>query len=99
MTATSRDVHAMGEAGSPDGTALRVEDLQVVYETPRGRVTAVNGVSFSLRPGERMGLIGESGSGKTTLATAVVRLIRKPGRIVAGRVLLGDRDLLTLDEF
>jgi peptide/nickel transport system ATP-binding protein len=98
MTATSRDVRATSDVGSPDDAVLRVDNLEVVYETPRGRVTAVNGVSFVLRPGERMGLIGESGSGKTTLATAVVRLIRKPGRIVGGRVLLGDRDLLALDD-
>ena len=97
MTTTSDDLQPL--AANPDAEpALRVEDLRVIYETPRGPVTAVNGVSFALRPGERMGLIGESGSGKTTLATAVVRLIRRPGRVVGGRVLLGERDLLALDD-
>ena len=73
---------------------LRVEDLQVVYRTAAGDVPAVDRVSFSLQPGQRLGLIGESGSGKTTMATALMRLTRPPGRIVGGRVLLGDTDLL-----
>ena len=77
---------------------LKVEDLRVHYETPQGPVKAVDGVSFELRPGERMGLIGESGSGKTTMATAIMRLIRPPGRIVGGRVLLGGRDLLSMSD-
>jgi len=89
---------AGADAAASPSPVLRVEDLRVVYQTPSGTVTAVNGVSFSLKPGERMGLIGESGSGKTTLATAVVRLIRAPGRIVGGRVLLGERDLLQLND-
>jgi peptide/nickel transport system ATP-binding protein len=76
--------------------ALSVEDLAVHYETPYGPVKAVDGVSFVLRPGERLGLIGESGSGKTTLGTALMRLTRPPGRIVGGRVMLNGRDLLTL---
>jgi peptide/nickel transport system ATP-binding protein len=77
---------------------LSVEDLRVYYATPHGPVKAVDGVSFALRPGERMGLIGESGSGKTTIGTALMRLTKPPGRIVGGRVLLNGRDLLTLDE-
>jgi len=77
---------------------LRVEDLQVHYQTPRGPVKAVNGVSFTLRPGERLGLIGESGSGKTTMGTALMRLTRPPGRIVGGEVYLNGRDLLSVPE-
>ncbi len=76
---------------------LRVEDLRVVYRTPVGDVPAVDRVSFSLQPGQRLGLIGESGSGKTTMATALMRLTRPPGLIAGGRVLLGDVDLMTLD--
>jgi peptide/nickel transport system ATP-binding protein len=77
---------------------LRVEDLRVIYDTPAGPVRAVDGVSFSLRAGERMGLIGESGSGKTTLATAIVRLHRPPARIVGGSVTVDGRDFLRANE-
>src|SRR4029078_11190804 len=64
-----------------DQPVLVVDDLQVVYDTPDGPAKAVDHVSFSLRAGERLGLIGESGSGKTTIATALLRLTRSPGRI------------------
>lgn len=59
---------------------------------------AVNGVSFDVRPGERLGLVGESGSGKSTIALALMRLIRPPGRIESGTVVLDGVDLLTLSE-
>lgn len=97
---TSNDVKdaTLAEDRSTDGCVLRVEDLRVSYGTPKGDLKAVDGVSFSLRPGERLGLIGESGSGKTTLAMAVMRLIRPPGRIDGGRVLLDGRDLLAMSD-
>lgn len=102
MTAPAQEI---GTASPPahrqtvgDGPpVLRVEDLQVVYGTPVGDVPAVDHVSFSLQPGQRLGLIGESGSGKTTMATALMRLTRPPGRIQGGRVMLGDVDLMSLD--
>ena len=65
---------------------------------PRGPVKAVDGVSFTLRPGERLGLIGESGSGKTTMGTALMRLTRPQARIVGGSVFLDGRDLLAVPE-
>jgi peptide/nickel transport system ATP-binding protein len=77
---------------------LRVEDVHVQFRTPRGVVRAVDGVSFALRPGERFGLVGESGSGKSTIALALMRLIKPPGQITGGRMLLGDDDLATLPE-
>lgn len=83
----------------PDEDAiLEVRNLHVVYETEAGPVKAVNDVSFSIKPGERMGLIGESGSGKTTAATAMMRLSRPPAFITQGQVLLEGRDLMSIDD-
>ncbi len=77
---------------------LRVENLRVVFDTAAGSGPAVDGVSFTMQPGERMGLVGESGCGKTTMATAIMALVRPPGRIAGGRVQLGETDLLSLSE-
>ncbi len=77
---------------------LEVRDLKVHYHTSRGAVQAVNGVSFDLAQGERFGLVGESGSGKSTIAQALLRLIRPPGRIEAGEVILEGENLLDLAE-
>ena len=77
---------------------LEVSDLQVHFPTPRGPFKAVDGVSFALQVGERLGLIGESGSGKSTIALAIMRLIKPPGEIVGGRILLDETDLLALSE-
>jgi peptide/nickel transport system ATP-binding protein len=77
---------------------LEVRDLRVYYHTPRGAVRAVDGVTFDIKAGERLGLVGESGSGKTTIALALMQLIRPPGRIEGGEVLVDGTDLLQLNE-
>lgn len=77
---------------------LRINDLRVYYHTARGPVKAVDGVSFALEPKTRLGLVGESGSGKSTMALALMRMIKTPGRIQGGQMLLGDVDLARLDE-
>jgi oligopeptide/dipeptide ABC transporter ATP-binding protein len=77
---------------------LEVRDLHVHYHTSGGAVRAVNGVSFDIRRGERFGLVGESGSGKSTIALALLRLIRPPGRIESGQVVLDGTDLLALSD-
>ncbi|MEX2426178.1 MAG: ABC transporter ATP-binding protein [Thermomicrobiaceae bacterium] len=79
-------------------STLQVEDLHVYYHTQAGAVKAVNGVTFSLKPGERFGLVGESGSGKSTIALALLRLIKPPGKIESGAVYLNGVDLVTLSE-
>ncbi|HZU12046.1 MAG TPA: ABC transporter ATP-binding protein [Chloroflexota bacterium] len=89
MTLSARD----------QSTLLDVQDLRTVFSSPRGQVTAVNGVSFVIRPGETVGLVGESGSGKSVTALSLMRLIPSPpGRIEAGKVLFRGRDLLTLSD-
>lgn len=89
----------LGVWGDKQATnVLQVENLHVVFDTQAGEGAAVDGVSFTLNPGERMGLIGESGCGKTTMATALMALTRPPGRIAGGRVRLAGRDLLTLSD-
>ncbi len=85
-------------AASGGRVVLRVEDLRVHYHTGGGPVRAVEGVGFELRSGERLGLVGESGSGKSTTAMALMRLIRPPGRIEAGRVHLDELELLALSD-
>ena len=81
----------------PDGQGalLSVQDLRVRFATEDGPVFAVNGVSFDLRAGEIIALVGESGCGKSVTAMAVPGLLA-PTATVTGRVLLEGRDLLEL---
>lgn len=81
-----------------DKPLLEVTDLQVHYPTPRGTVRAVDGVSFTVLPRERFGLIGESGSGKSTIALALLKLIKPPGKIVGGEAWLEGVNLLNATE-
>jgi peptide/nickel transport system ATP-binding protein len=73
------------------GALLAVEDLRVEFPTRRGTLVAVDGVSFSIAPGEVLGVVGESGAGKSLTGAAVIGLIDPPGRIGAGAVLLDGR--------
>jgi len=77
---------------------LEVRDLTVHFDTEDGLVEAVDGVTFSVRPGEILGVVGESGSGKSVTALALLRLIRPPGRIVHGTVRFEGADLVGLSE-
>jgi peptide/nickel transport system ATP-binding protein len=78
-------------------TVLAVEGVSVSYPDGQGgRRVVVDDVSFDLRRGEMLGLAGESGSGKSTTAMAVLGLIREPGRMDAGSVLLDGTDLRAL---
>ncbi|HEU0020690.1 MAG TPA: ABC transporter ATP-binding protein [Dehalococcoidia bacterium] len=78
--------------------ALVVEDLTLRYLTRRGEVKAVDGVSFTLAPGQALGLVGESGCGKTSVAMSLMKLLPDNARLIRGRVLLGEHDLLTMTE-
>lgn len=77
-------------------TVLQVNNLQVTYYTDAGRARALDGVSLTLNAGEKLGLVGESGSGKSTMALAMMRMIKPPGRIEGGQVLVDGLDLMTL---
>src|SRR5437667_694126 len=75
---------------------LVVEDLKTHFFTRRGITRAVDGVSFTLRAGETLALVGESGCGKSVACLSLVRLVPEPaGRIVGGRILFEGEDLLT----
>lgn len=78
---------------------LEVNNLKTHFFTRAGVVKAVNGVSFSLKERETLGIVGESGSGKTITAMSVMRLIPSPpGRIVEGKILYKGMDLVSLPE-
>jgi peptide/nickel transport system ATP-binding protein len=78
---------------------LEIDDLQTHFFTPGGVIRAVNGVSYHLKPGETLGVVGESGCGKSVTALSILRLVASPpGRIVGGAIRFEGRDLLKLSE-
>ncbi len=77
---------------------LQVKNLKVYYYVEAGAVKAVDDVSFDLDFGVKMGLVGESGSGKSTMALALMRMIRPPGKIESGQMILDGMDLVKLSE-
>ncbi|HXF69736.1 MAG TPA: ABC transporter ATP-binding protein [Thermoflexus sp.] len=77
---------------------LEVRDLRTYFFTEDGIVKAVDGVSFHVRRGEILGLVGESGCGKSVTSLSIMRLITPPGRILGGEVLFDGVDLLKLPE-
>jgi peptide/nickel transport system ATP-binding protein len=91
-----------GVAESPRSTAeeplLSVEDLRVEFPAEEGTVHAVDGISYAVRPGHTLGVVGESGAGKTLSALAVMGLIDVPGARVSGRAVFAGEDLLALPE-
>lgn len=77
---------------------LQVINLKVYYNVEAGAVKAVDDVSFDLESGIKMGLVGESGSGKSTMAQAMMRMIKPPGKIESGHMILDGIDLVSLSE-
>jgi oligopeptide/dipeptide ABC transporter ATP-binding protein len=76
---------------------LQVEGLQTRFESKRGLVHAVNGVSFTVEEGQLVGVVGESGCGKSVTARSVLGLIQPPGKITGGSVKLDGRELVGAD--
>jgi peptide/nickel transport system ATP-binding protein len=77
---------------------LEVRDLHVRFETSRGTVNAVEGISYTVNRGEIVAIVGESGCGKSVSSLAIMRLLAKTGRVTQGQILFEGRDLLTLSE-
>ena len=88
----------MSDAG-PAATVLDVKNLETVFFTNSGLFRAVDDVSFRVRRGETLAIVGESGCGKSVSALSIMRLVpNPPGRIVGGSVMLEGTDLLALEE-
>lgn len=94
-------VHPPGDLADdrgPDAPLLTVRDLETHFDTPRGRIRAVDGVSLDLDHGRSLGIVGESGSGKSVLSRSIMGLLSPgPGVHRSGRVRFAGRDLHDLD--
>ncbi len=75
---------------------LNIQGLRTTFRTHGGEIAAVDGVDLSVPLGRTLGIVGESGCGKSVLSLSVMRLVAHPGRVAAGSVMLGGRDLLKL---
>jgi oligopeptide transport system ATP-binding protein len=102
MTTTTCEAkaHANPSAYVPeDGLLLDVEDLHVEFHTDDGIAKAINGVSFQVRQGETLAILGESGSGKSVTAQAIMGILDMPPAVIPeGKIRYCGQDLLTMDE-
>ncbi len=85
-------------ATSKSPVLLEVKDLKTYFFTSEGTVPAVDGISFEIKEGEMLGIVGESGCGKSVTALSIMQLIASPGKIISGEVVFQGRDLLKLPE-
>src|SRR5438128_6608492 len=83
---------------SPSEALLEVKNLRTSFFTADGVVHAVDNVSFNVRKGEALALVGESGCGKSVTAMSIMRLVAPPGKITAGQVRFKGRNLAELSE-
>jgi oligopeptide/dipeptide ABC transporter ATP-binding protein len=79
------------------GALLEIKGLRTHFFTQDGTVKAVDGVTFAIKNGETLGVVGESGCGKSITALSVMRLIERPGKIVEGEIRFDGRNLLELN--
>lgn len=96
---TSAENTDVGSGASLASALLEINNLQTHFFTPIGVIRAVDGVSYTVRRGETLGVVGESGCGKSVTALSILRLISNPpGRIVGGAIRLEGKNLLDLTE-
>jgi len=77
---------------------LKVENLKINFFIRKGIVYAVDDISFTLKKGETLGLVGESGCGKTTTVLGLMKMVPTPGKITGGRILIDGKDIIPLSE-
>ena len=77
---------------------LRVENLKMYYHTSKGIVKAINDISFEIKKGETLGIVGESGCGKTSLGTSLLGMPSIPGKYEGGKIILDNEDIIPLKE-
>src|SRR3989338_4286599 len=88
-----------GKAAGAGGALLELSDLKTHFYTDEGVARAVDGVSYVVKRGETLGVVGESGCGKSVTALSVMRLIPDPpGKITQGRIVFEGQDLVTLPD-
>jgi peptide/nickel transport system permease protein len=92
------DRHGPAGPALDDDAVLAVRDLSVAFDGPGGPVTVVDRVSFTLRAGEVLGIVGESGCGKSVTALSLLQLLPPNGQVSGGRVLLNGQDLTAMSE-
>jgi peptide/nickel transport system ATP-binding protein/oligopeptide transport system ATP-binding protein len=98
MIKTEKQRTTTGESSRMDNL-LEITNLTCSFSTDEGPARALDGVSFSIRPGETLGLVGESGCGKTVTALCVMRLVQSPpGNVESGSIMFKDQNLLALSE-
>jgi peptide/nickel transport system ATP-binding protein len=98
MTAQTRTPGPADDAAEVNDNVLEIDGLRTFFGTIDGTVKAVDGVSFQIKRGQTLGVVGESGCGKSVTAMSVMGLIERPGRIVAGSARLNGTDLLALSD-
>lgn len=79
-------------------TLLKVENLNMYYHTSDGILKAINGISFEIKKGETLGIVGESGCGKTSLATSLLGMPSIPGKYESGKIIFDSEDIISLKE-
>lgn len=81
-----------------NGPLLQVKDLVTSFKTERGLIRAVDGISFNIKKGQTVGLVGESGCGKSVTSLSILRLIQTPPGSIAGTISFDGQNILNLDE-